>query len=186
MEILWCTKAPRADIYSQFVSALRTTAGASSADRVGRDPCVPPRSTHCSRRGTRAPPTGCGGRMGRTGSFAPTRFVRDVGDAVPYAPCHCEPVRAAKQVPLGYRLARQSVSLQRKGRIPTPVTRSLARNDSAAALQGPLCEGAVGAADWGREKPQGGSPSDSASRCHLPRRGRLWSSAPLTNPAGWV
>ena len=54
-------------------------------------------------------PTGCGGRMGRTGSSAPTRFVRDVGDAVPYAPCHCEPVRAAKQVPLGYRLARQSV-----------------------------------------------------------------------------
>ena len=30
--------------------------GASSADRVGRDPCVPPRSTHCSRRGTRTPP----------------------------------------------------------------------------------------------------------------------------------
>ena len=30
--------------------------GASSADRVGRDPCVPPRSTHCSRRGTRVPP----------------------------------------------------------------------------------------------------------------------------------
>ena len=56
MEILLCTKAPRADIYSQFVSALRTTAGASSADRVGREPCVPPRSTHCSRRGTRAPP----------------------------------------------------------------------------------------------------------------------------------
>ena len=72
--------------------------------------------------GARRPrPTGCGGRMGRTGSFAPTRFVRDVvpqghlfrcaplQDAVPYAPCHCEPVRAAKQVPLGYRLARQSV-----------------------------------------------------------------------------
>ena len=72
--------------------------------------------------GARGPrPTGCGGRMGRTGSFAPTRFVRDVvpqghlfrcaplQDAVPYAPCHCEPVRAAKQVPLGYRLARQSV-----------------------------------------------------------------------------
>ena len=70
--------------------------------------------------------------MGRTGSFAPTRFVRDVGDAVPYTLCHCEPVRAAKQVPLGYRLARQSVSPQRKGRIPTRVTRSLARNDSAA------------------------------------------------------
>ena len=81
MEILWCTKAPRADIYSQFVSALRTTAGASSADHVGRDPCVPPRSTHCSRRGTRAPPyrvrrshgadrvvrpyTFCAGRRGR-------------------------------------------------------------------------------------------------------------------------
>ena len=30
--------------------------GASSADCVGRGPCVPPRSTHCSRRGTRAPP----------------------------------------------------------------------------------------------------------------------------------
>ena len=27
----------------------------------------------------------------------------------PCTPCHCEPVRAAKQVPLGYRLARQSV-----------------------------------------------------------------------------
>ena len=60
--------------------------------------------------GARGPrPTGCGGRMGRTESSAPTRFVRDVGDVVPYAPCHCAPVRAAKQVPLGYRLARQSV-----------------------------------------------------------------------------
>ena len=55
--------------------------GASSADRVGRDPCVPPRSTHCSRRGTQAPPyrvwrshgadrvvcpyTFCAGRRGR-------------------------------------------------------------------------------------------------------------------------
>ena len=94
--------------------------GASSADRVGRDPCVPPRSTHCSRRGTRAPPY----KVRR--SHGADRVVR------PYAPCHCEPVRAAKQVPLGYRLARQSVSPQRKGRIPTPVTRSLARNDSAA------------------------------------------------------
>ena len=98
MEILWYVKAPRADIYSQFVSALRTTAGASSADRVGWDPCVPPRSTHCSRRGTRAPPY----RVRR--SHGADRVVR------PYAPCHCEPVRAAKQVPLGYRLARQSVS----------------------------------------------------------------------------
>ncbi len=101
--------------------------------------------------GARGPrPTGCGGHTGRTESSAPTRFVRDVvpqghlfrcaplQDAVPYTPCHCEPVRAAKQVPLGYRLARQSVSPQRKGRIPEPVTRSLARNDSAAALQGPL------------------------------------------------
>ena len=148
--------------------------GASSADRVGRDPCVPPRSTHCSRRGTRAPPY----RVWR--SHGADRVV------CPYAPCHCEPVRAAKQVPLGYRLARQSVSPQWKGRIPTPATRSLARNDSTAALQGPLCEGAVGAADWGREKPRDTSPSASASRCHLPRRGRLWSFAPLTNRLGWV
>ena len=29
--------------------------GASSADRVGRSPRAPPRSTHCSRRGTRVP-----------------------------------------------------------------------------------------------------------------------------------
>ena len=41
--------------------------------------------------GARGPrPTGCGGRMGRTGSFAPTRFVRDV---VPQGICsaalHC-------------------------------------------------------------------------------------------------
>ena len=71
--------------------------GASSADRVGRDPCVPPRSTHCSRRGTRVPPY----KVRR--SYGADRAVR------PYAPCHCEPVRAAKQVPLGYRLARQSV-----------------------------------------------------------------------------
>ena len=78
------------------------------------------RTPHLSRRGTRAPPY----RVRR--SHGADRVVR------PYAPCHCEPVRAAKQVPLGYRLARQSVSPQRKGRIPTPVTRSLARNDSAA------------------------------------------------------
>ena len=71
--------------------------GASSADRVGRDPCVPPRSTHCSRRGTRAPPY----RVWR--AYGADRVVR------PYAPCHCAPVRAAKQVPLGHRLARQSV-----------------------------------------------------------------------------
>ena len=71
--------------------------GASSADRVGRDPCVPPRSTHCSRRGTRAPPY----RVRR--SHGADRVVR------PYTLCHCAPVRAAKQVPLGYRLARQSL-----------------------------------------------------------------------------
>ena len=68
-----------------------------------REQCVLRGGTHGSR------PTRCGGHTGRTESSAPTRFVRDVGDAVPYAPCHCEPVRAAKQVPLGYRLARQSV-----------------------------------------------------------------------------
>ena len=80
-----------------------------------------PRRDKCGvlRRDTWAP--GCGGHTGRTESSAPTRFVRDVvpqghlfrcaplQDAVPYTPCHCEPVRAAKQVPLGYRLARQSV-----------------------------------------------------------------------------
>ena len=71
--------------------------GASSADRVGRGPCVPPRSTHCSRRGTRAPPY----RVRR--SHGADRVGR------PYTPCRCAPVRAAKQVPLGYRLARQSV-----------------------------------------------------------------------------
>ena len=76
--------------------------GASSADRVGRGPCASPRSTHCSRRGTRAPPY----RVRR--SHGADRVVR------PYAPCHCEPVRAAKQVPLGYRLARQSVSKTNK------------------------------------------------------------------------
>ena len=58
MEILWCTKAPRADIYSQFVSALRTTAGASSADRVGRsygaDRVVRPYTFCAGRRTPRA------------------------------------------------------------------------------------------------------------------------------------
>ena len=33
-----------------------------------------------------------------------------------------------------------------------------------AALLGPLWEGAVGAADWGREKMRGISPSVSSSR----------------------
>ena len=83
---------------------------------------MPRREVRIAPGGARGPrPTGCSGRMGRTGSSAPTRFVRDVvpqghlfrcaplQDAVPYTPCHCEPVRAAKQVPLGYRLARQSV-----------------------------------------------------------------------------
>ena len=51
------------------------------------------------------------GRGGRTESSAPTGW--DVEDAVPYSAkrCHSEPVRAAKQVPLGYRLAWESVSL---------------------------------------------------------------------------
>ena len=90
--------------------------------------------------GARGPrPTGCGGRMGRTGSFAPTRFVRDVvpqghlfrcaplQDAVPYTPCHCEPVR---------RLARQSVfpARQRRAdgtsRTPSP-THSVIASQSA-------------------------------------------------------
>ena len=118
----------------------------------------------------------CGGTHGsRPTDRCGKPSVGDVEDAVPYTLCHCAPVR---------RLARQSVSPQRKGRIPEPVTVSLARNDSAAALQDPLCEGAVGAADRGREKPRNVSPSASASRCHLPRRGRLWSSAPLDKPTG--
>ena len=141
---------------------------------VGRGPCAPPGQMRCSAAGHMGP------ALQGAAVIGADRVAR------PYAPCHCEPVRAAKQVPLGYRLARQSVSPQRKGRIPTPVTRSLARNDSAARPQGPLCEGAVGAADWGREKTRDVSPSVSASRCHLPRRGRLWPSAPLTNLPGWV
>ena len=58
-----------------------------------------PRRDKCGvlRRDTWVPPY----RVRR--SYGADRAVR------PYAPCHCEPVRAAKQVPLGYRLARQSV-----------------------------------------------------------------------------
>ena len=117
--------------------------GASSADRVGRDPCVPPRSTHCSRRGTRAPPY----RVRR--SHGADRVVR------PYTFC-----------------------AGRGGRRPVSA--------AAPRCKAPSVRGAVGAADWRREKPRDVSPSASASRCHLPRRGRLWSSAPLTNPPGWV
>ena len=57
---------------------------------------------------------------------------------------------AAEQMPLGYDV---------------PSARS-------AALRGPLWEGAVSAADWGREAPGDISPSVTASPCHLPRRGR--------------
>ena len=38
------------------------------------------------------------------------------------------------------------------------------RQRGSAALLGPLWEGAVGAADWGREKPCDSAPSVSASR----------------------
>ena len=122
MEILLCAKALRADIYSQFVSALRTAAGCVKRRSRGAGPMCPAAEHRICPGGARGPrPTGCGGHTGRTESSAPTRFVRDVvpqghlfrcaplQDAVPYAPCHCAPVRAAKQVPLGYRLARQSV-----------------------------------------------------------------------------
>ena len=87
---------------------------------VGRGPRAPPGAMRTSRRDTRVPPY----RVQR--SHGADRVVR------PYTSCHCEPVRAAKQVPLGYRLARQSVPFSTGIRIPTPVTRSLARNDSAS------------------------------------------------------
>ena len=122
MEILWCTKAPRADIYSQFVPALRTAAGCVKRRSRRAGPVCPAGTNAVFCGGTHGSrPTRCGGHTGRTELSAPTRFVRDVvpqghlfrcaplQDAVPYAHCHCEPVRAAKQVPLGYRLARQSV-----------------------------------------------------------------------------
>ena len=41
MEILLCTKAPRADIYSQFVSALRTTAGCVKRRSRRAEPMCP-------------------------------------------------------------------------------------------------------------------------------------------------
>ena len=41
MEILWCAKAPRADIYSQFVSALRTTAGCVKRRSRRAEPMCP-------------------------------------------------------------------------------------------------------------------------------------------------
>ena len=41
MEILWCTKAPQADIYSQFVSVLRTTAGCVKRRSRGAGPMCP-------------------------------------------------------------------------------------------------------------------------------------------------
>ena len=90
-------------------------------------------------------------------SYGADRVVR------PYAPCHSEPVRAAKQVPLGYRLARQSVFPQRKGRIPTPVTRSLARNDSASRCKAPSVRG-LSAQPTGGEKNRGTSLPPSALR----------------------
>ena len=68
---------------------------------------------------------------------------RSVGDAVLQW-------SAAEQMPLGYD-------------VPS------ARRCRAVR---PPWEGAVGAADWGRGKPYDSSPSVSASRCHLPRRGR--------------
>ena len=53
-------------------------------------------------------------REGTAYSYKQTKGQRPGGGRCPYQTvkktCHCEPVRAAKQVPLGYRLARQFVS----------------------------------------------------------------------------
>ena len=117
--------------------------GVSSADRVGRGPCVPPRSTHCSRRGTRAPPYGV------RRSQEADRVVR------PYTFC-----------------------AGRRGRRPVSA--------AAPRCKAPSVRGLSAQPTGGEKKPRDVSPSASASRCHLPRRGRLWSSAPLTNRLGWV
>ena len=187
MEILWRAKAPRADIYSQFVSALRTTAGCVKR-RSRRAGTVCLAAKYALLPAGHAGPALQGAAVAWGGQGRPPLHVLCGTWGTP-SPTHLVIASQSAQrskCPWGTDWRGNPFSPQRKGRIPTPVTRSLARNDSAAALQGPLCEGAVGAADWEREKPWDVSPSVSASRCHLPRRGRLWSSAPLTNRLGWV
>ena len=187
MEILWCTKAPRADICSQFVSALRTTAGCVKR-RSRRAGPMCPAAKYALLPAGHAGPALQGAAVAWGGQGRPPLHV-SCGTSRTPSPTHlviASQSAPRSKCPWGTDWRGNPFSPQRKGRIPTPVTRSLARNDSAAALQGPLCEGAVGAADWEREKPWDVSPSVSASRCHLPRRGRLWSSAPLTNRLGWV
>ena len=143
MEILWCTKASRADIYSQFVSALRTTAG-----------CV-------KRRSRRAGP---------------------VCPAAKYALLPAGHVSPALQG--------AAVAWGGQGRPPLHVLRGTSRTPSrqrgSPRCKAPSVRGLSAQPTGGEKKPRDVSPSASASRCHLPRRGRLWSSAPLTNRLGWV
>ena len=76
MEILWCTKAPRADIYSQFVSALRTTVGCVKRRSRRAGPMCPAGTNAVFCGGTHGSrPTRCGGHTGRTESSAPTHLV---------------------------------------------------------------------------------------------------------------
>ena len=86
------------------------------------------------------------------------------------APCRAGPAcLAGENVSFAAGHMGSALQVISQGAMPTSPRRHWR---DAAALQGPLWEGAVGAADWGRAKPYDSSPSVSASRCHLPRRGR--------------
>ena len=87
------------------------------------------------------------------------------------APCRAGPAcPAGKNVPFAAGHMGPALQVISQGAMPTSPRRHWR---GTAALQGSLWEGAVGAADWGGEKtPPFVSPSVSASRCHLPRRGR--------------
>ena len=86
------------------------------------------------------------------------------------APCRAEPAcPPGKNVSFAAGHIGPALQVISQGAMPTSPRRHWR---GTAALQGSLWEGAVGAADWGREKPYDSSPSVSASRCHLPRRGR--------------
>ena len=139
MEILLCTKALRADIYSQFVSALRTTAGCVKRRSRRAGPMCPAAKYALLPAGHAGPALqgaavawGGQGRSplhvlcGTWGTPSPTHLVI-ASQSAPRSKC-----------PWGTDWRGNPFSPQRKGRIPTPVTRSLARNDSAATLQGPL------------------------------------------------
>ena len=150
--------------------------GASSADRVGRNPCVPPRSTHCSRRGTRAPPY---------------RVRRSHGGGQGRSPLHVLCGTSGTPSPTHLAIARQSVdwrgnpfpARQRRAdgtsRTPSP-THSVIASQSAPRSKCPW------GTDWrGNPFPARQRRADGTSRTPSPTHSVIASQSAPRSKCPW-